>query len=50
MKWHCLLAAMLRTAGYWMTSVTWSRISGGKVIPRAWAVFRFTTRSQTAAE
>ena len=32
--------------GYWMTSVTWSMISLGKVMPSAWAVLRFTTKSK----
>ena len=31
---------------YWMTSVTCSMISGGKVIPSAWAVLRLTTKSK----
>jgi hypothetical protein len=31
---------------YWMTSVTWSMISLGKVIPSACAVLRFTTNSK----
>src|SRR5713226_9177057 len=31
---------------YWRTSVTWSMISLGKVIPSAWAVLRFTTNSK----
>src|SRR5881227_2964672 len=29
-----------------ITSVTWSMISLGNVMPRAWAVFRFTTKSK----
>src|SRR5229473_876894 len=32
---------------YWRTSVTWSMISLGKVIPSAWAVFIFTTKSNS---
>jgi hypothetical protein len=31
---------------YWMTSVTWSRISLGKVIPSSLAVFMLITRSK----
>jgi hypothetical protein len=34
-------------APYGITSVTWSMISLGKVIPSAWAVFKFTTNSNS---